>query len=40
MESDKYGREWHGELSRGPPSGKPIPKGDQLLVLINWVGCH
>jgi hypothetical protein len=31
VESDKYGREWHDELSRGPPSIKPIPKGDHLL---------
>jgi hypothetical protein len=31
VESGKYDREWHDELSRGPPSSKPIPKGDHLL---------
>jgi hypothetical protein len=30
MESDKYGQEWNDESSRGPPSSKPIPKGDPL----------
>jgi len=28
VESDKYGKEWHDDLSRRPPSSKPIPKGD------------
>jgi hypothetical protein len=31
VESGKYDREWHDDLSRGPPSRKPIPKGDHLL---------
>jgi hypothetical protein len=30
VESDKYGWEWHDDSSRGPPSRKPIPKGDPL----------
>jgi hypothetical protein len=31
MKNDKYDREWHDDLSRRPPSSKPIPKGDHLL---------
>ena len=31
MESGKYDREWHDDLSRGPASSKSIPKGDHLL---------
>ena len=31
MESDKYCREWNDGSSTGPPSSKPIPKGDHLL---------
>jgi hypothetical protein len=31
VESDKYDWEWHDGSPRGPPSRKPIPKGDHLL---------
>jgi hypothetical protein len=30
MESKKYGKAWHDDSFRGPPSRKHIPKGDPL----------
>jgi hypothetical protein len=30
VESGKYGREWHDDLSKGPHSSIHIPKGDPL----------
>jgi hypothetical protein len=31
VENGMYGREWNDDLSGGPLSRKPIPKGDHLL---------
>jgi hypothetical protein len=38
VENGKYGLEWYDDMSRGPPSRKPIPKGDLLGRNVNQQG--